>query len=157
MAGWAALILVVLPLAHAAGPVGLALDTTCTNAECYKQRNMTLLKQALLANYDMTIQPGPGRRPRRRAPRRSRHGPRAERLVGNRRKARRGISRPRRDGRPAAVLHDRGHRRAPCHFSAQLLSFNPIPPQVYFDRFGAMAEEEEFKGTKINHVAPADF
>ena len=37
MAGWAALILVVvLPLAHAAGPVGLALDTTCTNAECYK-------------------------------------------------------------------------------------------------------------------------
>ena len=35
MAGWAALILVVLPLAHAAGPVGLALDTTCTNAECY--------------------------------------------------------------------------------------------------------------------------
>ena len=58
MAGWAALILVVvLPLAHAAGPVGLALDTTCTNAECYKQRNMTLLKQALLANYDMTVQP----------------------------------------------------------------------------------------------------
>ena len=57
MAGWAALLLVVLPLAHAAGPVGLALDTTCTNAECYKQRNMTLLKQALLANYDMTVQP----------------------------------------------------------------------------------------------------
>ena len=59
MAGWAALILVVLPLqAHAAGPVGLALDTnTCTNAECYKQRNMTLLRQALLANYDMTAQP----------------------------------------------------------------------------------------------------
>jgi len=40
---WAALLLVALPLgqhAQAAGPVGLALDggTTCTNAECYKQR-----------------------------------------------------------------------------------------------------------------------
>ena len=58
MAGWAALILVLLPLAHAAVPVGLALDTnTCTNAECWKQQNMTLLKQALLANYDMTVQP----------------------------------------------------------------------------------------------------
>ena len=57
---WAALILAVLPLgqhAHAAGPVGLALDTTCTNAECWKQRNMTLLKQALLTGYDMTVQP----------------------------------------------------------------------------------------------------
>ena len=57
-ANWAALLLVGLPLAHASGPVGLALDTnTCTNAECWKQRNMTLLKQALLANYDMTVQP----------------------------------------------------------------------------------------------------
>ena len=37
MAGWAALLLLGLPHAHAAGPVGLALDTTCTNAECYKQ------------------------------------------------------------------------------------------------------------------------
>ena len=55
---WAALLLIALPLAHAAGPVGLALDTnTCTNAECWKQRNMTLLRQALLANYDMTAQP----------------------------------------------------------------------------------------------------
>ena len=34
---WAALLLLGLPHAHAAGPVGLALDTnTCTNAECYK-------------------------------------------------------------------------------------------------------------------------
>ena len=53
---WAALLLIVLPLAQARS-VGLALDTTCTNAECFKQRNMTLLKQALLANYDMTVQP----------------------------------------------------------------------------------------------------
>ena len=55
-----ALLLAALPLgqhAHAAGPVGLALDTTCTNAECYMQRNMTLLKQALLTGYDMTVQP----------------------------------------------------------------------------------------------------
>ncbi len=58
-ANWAALLLVGLPLAHASGPVGLALDTgtTCTNAECYKQRNETLLKQALLNGYDMTVQP----------------------------------------------------------------------------------------------------
>ena len=56
-ASWAALLLLGLPHAHAAGPVGLALDTTCTNAECYKQRNMTLLKQALLSGYDMTVQP----------------------------------------------------------------------------------------------------
>ena len=49
----------VLPLGlQATGPVGLALDTnTCTNAECWKQRNMTLLKQALLTGYDMTVQP----------------------------------------------------------------------------------------------------
>ena len=52
-----ALLLLGLPHAHAGGPVGLALDTTCTNAECYKQRNETLLKQALLATYDMTVQP----------------------------------------------------------------------------------------------------
>ena len=55
-----ALLLAALPLgqhAHAAGPVGLALDTTCTNAECYMHRNMTLLKQALLTGYDMTVQP----------------------------------------------------------------------------------------------------
>ena len=56
---WAALLLVLLPPhAQAAVPVGLALDTnTCTNAECWKHRNMTLLRQALLANYDMTAQP----------------------------------------------------------------------------------------------------
>ena len=55
---WAALLLIALPRhAQAAGPVGLALDTTCTNAECYKSRNETLLRQALLANYDMTAQP----------------------------------------------------------------------------------------------------
>ena len=57
---WAAPLLALSlgQLTHAA-PVGLALDTgtTCTNAECYKQRNETLLKQALLNGYDMTVQP----------------------------------------------------------------------------------------------------
>ena len=56
---WAALLLVLLPPpAQSDGPVGLALDiNTCTNTECWKHRNMTLLRQALLANYDMTAQP----------------------------------------------------------------------------------------------------